>query len=89
MSDTLLRLITPVVDLEWEYEDGVTICGESSNMESELDSCGNPWINVKMEWHNQDIALRASAEVVTYSLDNPREREDTPGVQGHESCDVG
>ena len=38
-----------------------------------------------MEWDNQAIALRASAEVVTYSLD----REDTPDVQVHKSCDIG
>jgi hypothetical protein len=51
----------------------------------------NPWIeDATMEWSNHAIALRASAEVVTHSLDNPREGEGAPDVQvGVERCDVG
>jgi hypothetical protein len=56
----------------------------------DLDMFGNPWIeDATMEWGNHTIALRASAEVVTHSLDNPREREDAPYARGDESCDVG
>jgi hypothetical protein len=42
-----------------------------------------------MEWSNHAIALRASAEVVTRSLDNPRKAEDAPNLGVGESCDVG
>ncbi len=86
---TLLGLITPVVDLEGEYGDGGTICGTSSGKGPDLDVFENPRIDATMEWSNHAIALRASAEVVTHSLDNPREGEGIPDVQVNESRDVG
>ena len=89
LPSTLLGSITPVVDLEGEYEDGETICETSIGMEPDLGVLGNPWIDdATMEWNNHAIILRASAEVVTH-LDNPREGEGTPDVQVCESCDVG
>jgi hypothetical protein len=91
LSDTLLGSITPVVGPEREYEDGGTICRTSSGKEPDLGVLENPWIeDATMEWSNHAIALRASAEVVTHSLDDPREGEGAPDVQvGVERCDVG
>ena len=85
LPSTLLGPFTPVVDREGEYEgSGRTTCDELSGMAPDFDFCGNPWIDdATMEWSNHAITLQASAEVVTHSLDNPREREDTPDVQVH------
>jgi hypothetical protein len=69
-------------------------------MEPDLGVLGNPWIDdAMMEWSNQAIALRASVEVVSHSLDRskgeggycrqPKEAKDTPDLQVHESCDIG
>jgi len=89
LPSTLLGLFTLVVDREVEYEGGRTTCDESSGMEPDLDSYGDHLIDATMEWSNHAIALRTSVEVVTHSLDNPREGEGNPDVQVHESCDVG
>jgi hypothetical protein len=89
LSDTLLGSITPAVGSEEEYEDGGTICRSSSGKEPDLGVLENAWIeDATMEWSNHAIALRASAEVVTHSLDNPG--EGAPDVQvGVKRCDVG
>src|SRR5260370_14086263 len=46
LPSTLLGSITPVVDLEGEYEDGKTICGTSSDKESDLGVFENPWLDL-------------------------------------------
>jgi hypothetical protein len=100
LPSTTLGSITPVPDLEGEYEDGGTICETSSGMEPDLGVLGNPWIDdATMEWSNHVIVLRASAEVVSHSLDGskgeggycrqPKGGIDIPGLQVDESCDVG
>lgn len=84
LPSTLLGLVAPVVDFEGEYGDRT-----SSGNGPDLDVFEISWIDATMEWSNHTIALQASAEVVTHSLDDPREGEDAPdGVVG-ESCDVG
>jgi len=67
---------------------GGTICEPSSGMEPDLGVFGNPWIDAMKEWSNHAIASQASAEVVTRSLDNPREGDDDPALRECESCDV-
>ena len=80
--------VAPVVHPEGEFDGGGTTFCESGGRLADLGVYENPWIDATVKWHTHYI-LQVSVENVTYPLDNPREEVDVPGVQVHESCDVG
>jgi hypothetical protein len=85
LSDTLLGVITPVVDLEGENGDVGHIYGKSSGMVPDLDVFETPWIeDATMEWRIHAIVLRT-----TLPLDNCEGGKDDSAAEMDESCDVG